>query len=284
VEGWRNVLLLWDIILDLVSMDGTISSMNPSKYTRPGVSPPLRLGEFPLMQVLEAAAASMILLQRSQLLNAEDPNESIHTLMNVPPLKNILPLTATLLSMMRRLQLNSSKEEQIDVRRSSFTTTSILQSAQNAIRDISLGSSSPGAFHRSLKAETVSILSKPEIPVVPSLEDGSWRGSIRKIAFPKGDHLRDATSVRTASPTRTVAKPFLAEPDDVLSPSEMATTLNQGVSTIRNYLTALETARKGAAIVVPQAIWAALEEVDKVRTDLLADKPNMKKGLSGRMV
>jgi hypothetical protein len=275
VEGWRNVLLLWDILLDLISMDGTISSMHPSKYTRPGVTPPLRLGEFPLMQVLEAAAASMILLQRSQLLlHVEDPNESIHTLMNVPPLKHILPLTATLLSMMRRLQLNiisgsSSKEEPpMEVRRSSFATTSILQSAQNAIRDISLASSS-------LKAETITLLSsKPErTPVVlvppPSSEDGSWQGTIRKMAFPKGtpkgDHL---AGLRCASPTREATKPLF--PVEVSSRLEMATTLHQGLSTIRNFLMALETSTgtTSAMVVVPPTIWAALEDVDQVRMEL----------------
>jgi Rab-GTPase-TBC domain len=287
VEGWRNVLVFWDIILDLISLDGTISSMVPSRYTRPGISPPLTLGEFPLMQVLEAAAASMILLQRSQLLSAEDPNESIHTLMNVPPLKNILPLTATLLSMMRRIQLKDTKNVSSD---SSTTeesrsqkpsrTATILQSAQNAIRDISLGTVSPATFRLGLKAETF-LTTRSEIPAVPTLEESNnhWRGSLRKLSFPKQE-----PAPQSPTPLRTVARPHAAA-DDTLTRSEMAMTLNQGIFTIRNFLTSLETvAGDVSTSVVPQSVWTALEEVDTVRQDLLVERPGPKKGLKGHTV
>jgi len=268
VEGWRNVLLLWDILLDLISVDGSISSMTPSKYTRPGVSPPLVLGNFPLMQVLEAAAASMILLQRSKLLNATDPNESIHILMNVPPLSNILPLTATLLSIMRRIQLKDTiRDDQFSPLQEAPPKTSIFQSAQNVIRD--LGGPGPGgALRRSLKAETVSMPRDFSV-ALPTFED-SWRGSLRNM-LSSGD-------IRTAS-TVVMDNKNHHENKDALSRSEMATTLHQGVITIQTYLATLEkvTATNShhdsaaTRTVVPPAVWAALEEIDKVRGDLLAE-------------
>jgi len=120
VQGNQNVLLLWDVFLDLwSSSDASVSSLHPSRYTRPGVSPPLQLGHWNLLEILETTAASMILLQRSSLLQQQQEqqqsgdyyscdashSDSIHRLMNIPPLKNILPLTATVLSMMRRRQV-----------------------------------------------------------------------------------------------------------------------------------------------------------------------------------
>jgi hypothetical protein len=80
-------LLLWDTFMDLITAHEGIRSMEPSRYSKPGAT--LQLGQLTLMQVLESTAASMVLLQRDALLEA-DPTESIHILMNVAPLKNTL--------------------------------------------------------------------------------------------------------------------------------------------------------------------------------------------------
>jgi hypothetical protein len=40
VVSWRNLLSLCDVVFDCISSDTSVTSMHPSKYTRPGVSPP----------------------------------------------------------------------------------------------------------------------------------------------------------------------------------------------------------------------------------------------------
>lgn len=99
VLGWDNVVLLWDVFFDQITIPTTSSDDND-------MSTPTTL-----MDVLESTAASMILLIRDKLLpqsvaptgqpdRYHDPNDSINVLMNYPPLKDATLLVDVLMSMM----------------------------------------------------------------------------------------------------------------------------------------------------------------------------------------
>jgi hypothetical protein len=105
VGGWRNALSLWDILFDCISNTSEITSMHPSKYTRPGVTPELLLGEFDLMTVLEMTTASLIWMHR-ELLLAHDVNEGLQLLTGMDSLQDVDPLISTLLSSLHRLQIS----------------------------------------------------------------------------------------------------------------------------------------------------------------------------------
>ena len=103
VDGWRNTLSLWDIFFDCISTATAITSMQPTKYTRPGLTPELRLGEFDLMVVLEMTAASLIWMRREILLRYR-ADDGLQGLTAMDPLEEVGPLISTLLSSLRRLQ------------------------------------------------------------------------------------------------------------------------------------------------------------------------------------
>lgn len=107
VDGWRNTLLLWDIFFDCSSTATAITSMEPSKYTRPGVTPMLRVGEFDLMVVLEMTAASLIWMRREDLLSHR-ADDGLQALTAMDPLDEVGPLIAVLLSSLRRFQISSN--------------------------------------------------------------------------------------------------------------------------------------------------------------------------------
>ena len=282
VKGWRNVLLLWDVFLDLISKV-PLRSMRKERYTRPGVTPPLQLGDFSLMLVLEASAASMILLQRASLLSADnDTNDSIHTLMNVPPLKNILPLTATLLSMMRRIQLHDSKETVTPMTPQTIIQKSINSFTQNAI---------PSSIRRQVfgTSSTTGVAPKPSTP--PSATPGSRREYLdRAMSTPhipsvqtlEGQQQQDASrrpASRSPLRTRALSTPPMTSVSS-LSPrmSALATSLHESTYTVKNYLMAIETASN----IVPQSVWDALSEVEQVRNELMSmestegEEPNIR--------
>lgn len=247
VLGWRNVLLLWDIFFDLVTCHESITSMDPSKYTKPGISPQLQLGRFTLMQVLESTAASMILLQREALLES-DPNESIQILMNVPPLKNVVPLTATLLSLMRRLQVGPD---------GLMTSTSI--SSLSA----SFGKMARGAFQQIESTAGESIR---------SLYDSTTASRLGLSKTPE-------SSSNAVHPLQTTeASPQVSVPDTdeqhVKSNLTLADTLKTSTSTITDFLMEVESNRgtKG----VPEHVWEALAQVETVRKQLLHTRQTQK--------
>jgi TBC1 domain family protein 5 len=246
VQGYNNVLLLWDIFFDLCSTaQCPLTSLSPSRYTRPGVTPPLKLGNFQLMVVLEATAASMILLQRASLLNTEEGNEAdaIHRLMNVLPLKNILPLTATLLSLMRRIQLKEEKKVLPSpspladgARKSSFTFTEMAQSA---------------------------LISA----------DQSFRNIFNNATA--------AVSTQTDSNTQTLKREMLdfsQRPDSSLSRSTdslaeidhgaLARQLNDALPVVTQYLMEMEN-KTAPPCKTPEMVWVALDQIDEVRKMLL---------------
>ena len=105
VDGWRSTLALWDVFFDCISTATAITSMKPSKYTRPGLTPELRLGEFDLMVVLEMTAASLIWMRRDILLR-QQADDGLQVLTAMVPLKEVGPLISTLLSSLRRLQIS----------------------------------------------------------------------------------------------------------------------------------------------------------------------------------
>lgn len=87
VAGWENVLQLWDFFFDISSIGTSRNHLNENK---------LHLG---LMEVLECAAASMLLLEREPLLKQvpptpngtkrQDPSDKIDLLVNYPTLENL---------------------------------------------------------------------------------------------------------------------------------------------------------------------------------------------------
>lgn len=105
--GWRNVLALWDIFFDCITAAPSITSMPTNKYTRPGLDPPLQLGTFSLMTVLETAAASLLWMSRDHL-QSHQPDEGLQALCSMDPMKDQRPLISTLLSSLRRLQISSN--------------------------------------------------------------------------------------------------------------------------------------------------------------------------------
>jgi hypothetical protein len=261
VAGWKNVLLLWDIFMDLISTC-PLTSMLKTRYTRPGVTPALKLGGFSLMVVLEATSASMILLQRSALLNSQDASDSdsIHRLMNVPPLKNILPLTATLLSMMRRIQLHQDRKESPNVQKKSFTLSEM---AQNAI------STGVGQSFRNIWNAGGGPMTNPSDEEVP-----------RFTSVPTLEGKRELHQFGVNS--RTSAKTL--EGVDALT---LASKLNESLFTVKNFLMALENTSMGGASnhVIPQSVWDALEEVEVVQRELLEHQhSSTETNVTGRIV
>lgn len=105
VKGWRNVLSLWDIFFDLTTEDASILSMDVSRYTRPGLENPLKLGTWELDQVLEMTGAAMIWLKRKELLSRQ-AEDAMELLVNYEPLESAAPLLGTLLSSLHRVQTN----------------------------------------------------------------------------------------------------------------------------------------------------------------------------------
>jgi hypothetical protein len=105
--GWRNVLQLWDILFDCITKNKHIISMDSSKYTRPGVTPSIQLGDFDLMAVLEMTAASLIWMHREHLMSHQ-VDEGLQILTGMDSLKEVAPLISTLLSSLRRLQISSN--------------------------------------------------------------------------------------------------------------------------------------------------------------------------------
>ena len=105
VRGWRNVLSLWDIFFDLTTEDASILSMDVSRYTRPGLENPLKLGTWELDQVLEMTGAAMIWLKRKELLSRQ-AEDAMELLVNYEPLESAAPLLGTLLSSLHRVQTN----------------------------------------------------------------------------------------------------------------------------------------------------------------------------------
>lgn len=260
VAGWKNVLLLWDIFFDLVSKC-PLTSMSRSRYTRPGVTPALRLGGFSLMLVMEAASASMILLQRKALLSQQDGVEadSIHRLMNIAPLKNILPLTATLLSMMRRIQLQQDQTEAPYSKRRSYTLSELAQNAFStggqSILNILNGTNSSGIS---------SAVAKEEIPCDPTMTTTVPLEGTQSKGHPTSESICESCA---------------AVFDGGVELKLLAQKLNDATDTLKRFLSALEqTAPGDPETQVPSSVWAAIDEMGNIHADLSKHRKDEMRG------
>jgi Rab-GTPase-TBC domain len=111
VDHWKTVLPLWDIFFDLTSHHASILSMGDvCRYTRPGLTPLLVPCRMDWLTVLETAAVSLIWLQRTELLDL-DPDDGFCWLVNMPPLTTVNRLMSTLLSTIRRVQLDAKPRQ-----------------------------------------------------------------------------------------------------------------------------------------------------------------------------
>jgi hypothetical protein len=294
VSGWKNVLLLWDIFFDLTSKCPHLTSMSKSRYTRPGVTPPLELGNFQLMLVLEATSASMILLQRKSLLNHSygSESDSIHRLMNIPPLQNILPLTATLLSMMRRIQQQEqlhhpTKKESmlIDDHQSGTTkrTVSLSELAQNALATgsqsifnmLSGGNNICNPISNNNNMTSHNSHFSEEQPSKISMPKRRSSSSTHQFAEKSANNYnnKDDDTTSNGGCIQNVSNHHL-------SIERLAVQISDSVVTIRNFLMDLEhgvsernemttTTSTANNIRVPQSIWLALEDMNRIQKELI---------------
>ena len=105
VDHWKTMLPLWDVFFDLTSQHETILSLGDvSYYTQKGLYPMLKPYNMGWMEVLETTAASLIWIQRAQLLEM-DPEDGFCWLVNMPPMVSVNRLMSTLLSTIRRIQV-----------------------------------------------------------------------------------------------------------------------------------------------------------------------------------
>ena len=113
VVDWKEALTMWDIFLDASTKHPSILSLeDAARYTRPGITNPLVMGQCTLMQVLVTCAASYIWLHRAKILS-DTPSGAFRYLVNLAPTKSSGRLLSTLLSSLRRVQygiLPTSKE------------------------------------------------------------------------------------------------------------------------------------------------------------------------------
>ena len=113
VVDWKEALTMWDIFLDVSTKHSSILSLeDAARYTRPGITNPLAMGQCTLMQVLVTCAASYIWLHRAKILS-NTPSGAFRYLVNLAPTKSSGRLLSTLLSSLRRIQhgiLPTSKE------------------------------------------------------------------------------------------------------------------------------------------------------------------------------
>ena len=100
VNGWRQVLLLWDVFFDLVSTDRTVMSKDYADDEDV-------VGGWSFMQVLEMTAACHMWMEQDRLLRAKETHEVLEVLINTPPHPDISQLVFVLLESMRCLQLHS---------------------------------------------------------------------------------------------------------------------------------------------------------------------------------
>lgn len=259
VLGWRNVLLLWDVFFDLITSHENITSMKPSKYSKPGVSSCLQLGRFNLMQVLESTAASMILLQRQALIEA-DHNESIHVLMNVSPLKNVLPLTATLLSLMRRLQVGEANGGLQSSTSIASLSASFGQMARGAFQQIESMAPTAGESFRKLYDSTTSSYG--------GLSSGTPKGS---SAVSPEHTLASTSQPDEQSPVISKKHPTHDDDGKSVSHSALADSLKKSTLAITSFLMEVEPKGGGGTTGagVPENVWEALAQVETVRKQLL---------------
>ena len=97
VEGWRNVMCLWDVFMDYVSVVPIFSSESSRL-----------LGGWKLMDVLEMTAACHIWMHRQALFRAQNAHDVLNILINTPPLPDVNQLLEILTQSMKRFQLHSS--------------------------------------------------------------------------------------------------------------------------------------------------------------------------------
>jgi Rab-GTPase-TBC domain len=276
VSGWKNVLLLWDIFFDLTSKCPHLTSMSKSRYTRPGVTPPLELGNFPLMLVLEATSASMILLQRRSLLSHPEGSESdsIQRLMNIPPLQNILPLTATLLSMMRRVQ----QQDQHPVTKESMTMECQLGTTKRSVSLSELAQNAIATGSQSILNMLIGGGGGNNNNSSHNNQSSNVSEGQQQVSFPKRRSSHQKIQTQEGSPKTNYKDEDKSQsygatiPDRRGQIEHLAVQINNSVVTIRNYLMDLEHGVSGmntTPIRVPQSIWLAMEDMDRVQKELI---------------
>lgn len=194
--GWRNALSLWDIFFDIISTTSTITSMQRSMYTRPGVTPEIHLGEFDLMTVLEMTAASLVWMRR-ELLETHDVDEGLQMLTGMDSLKDVDPLISTLLSSLHSLQISPKMAPLLhpDHTKSSrrLFPASINRRSQSPFIDARANESSPINARDSL----IRFLSsrKLESPSVPTIH----RGLSLQFKLPRSHEAKSTTPAQSSS-------------------------------------------------------------------------------------
>jgi len=142
VVDWQDSLVMWDIFFDAVTKHSTILSLeDASRYTRPGITNQIVMGNFSLMQVLETCAASYLWLHRDKIL-CQTPSEAFRYLVNLPPTKSVDRLLSTLLASLRRVQYGvrpsakgtTSPQSVLDVFRLKSSIYHILQRKDSHIK------------------------------------------------------------------------------------------------------------------------------------------------------
>mmetsp|Transcript_18311 Transcript_18311/g.27673 ORF Transcript_18311/g.27673 Transcript_18311/m.27673 type:complete len:678 (+) Transcript_18311:128-2161(+) len=106
VVGLQLTFELWDIFMDLISKEATITSKEQSYYSLIGPEKiKVKIGGWELEQVLEMTAASLIWLKRESLLLG-GADHALEILVTAKPLEDVHLLVDTLLLSLHRVQTN----------------------------------------------------------------------------------------------------------------------------------------------------------------------------------
>ena len=265
VEGSQNVLDLWDSFFDIAAEEEAAKRAKQSDGEgTPGDDEDIwLLASQSFMDVLEAAAASMILLVRERLLagqrggsDAAAMNDALNVLMNYPPMKettSFSDLVTTLIWQQRR---------------------GTRMSAPPNRRGHNLGSdAAPSeATFQPKRRNSLSALLGLDSEVSASIAD-SFRGSVAKLsntlaaeATPTARRRsRSSGPMRVQQPQATVATK--GETPDGRSNEELATSLGTSVATI---MTHLKNTSLDGNIAVPHDVWEALLDINNVGKVLMS--------------
>lgn len=237
VEGSQNVLDLWDSFFDIAAEEEAAKRAKQSDGEG-NIGDDELLASQSFMDVLEAAAASMILLVRERLLagqrggsDAAAMNDALNVLMNYPPMKRIIPF-------------------------SDLVTTLIWQQRRGTRM-----SAPPNRRGHNLDGEAM-----------PS-DSTDWPKGRNSLSALLGLDSEVGASRRTRSsgPMRVPQPQATAvtkgESLDGQSNEELATSLGTSVATI---MTHLKNTSLDGNIAVPHDVWEALLDINNVGKDLMS--------------
>ena len=262
VEGSQNVLDLWDSFFDIAAEEEAAKRAKQSDGEGNTGDDEL-LASQSFMDVLEAAAASMILLVRERLLagqrggsDAAAMNDALNVLMNYPPMKTISPfsdLVTTLIWQQRRGTRMSAPPN---------------RRGHNLDGEAMPSDSTDWPKRRN----SLSALLGLDSEVGASIAD-SVRGSVAKFsdtlaaeATPNARRrTRSSGPMRVPQPQATAVTK--GESLDGQSNEELATSLGTSVATI---MTHLKNTSLDGNIAVPHDVWEALLDINNVGKDLMS--------------